>query len=90
MEYIHYEFDANAGDVIEVILDRAANVQLLDPENYANYANGRGYRYRGGYATTSPVRLDVPRAGTWHVVIDHGGGAGQVRAVAQLVSRATA
>jgi Domain of unknown function (DUF1883) len=89
MGHIHYQFDANEGDVIEVTLDRAANVQLLDPANYENYANGREYRYRGGYATTSPVRLDVPRAGKWHVAIDFGGGPGQVRAVARLISGAT-
>jgi hypothetical protein len=89
MNYLHYEFDAGAGDIIEVTLDRAANVQLLDPANYENYKNGHGYRYHGGYATTSPVRLAVPRAGTWHVVIDLGGGAGRVRAAARLVSGAT-
>ncbi len=38
------------------------------------------YRYFGGYATKSPVRFAVPRAGHWHVVVDLGGGAGQVRA----------
>jgi Domain of unknown function (DUF1883) len=88
MDHLHYEFDANDGDVIEVTLDRAANVQLLDSANYENYTKGRGYRYHGGYATTSPVRLAVPRAGKWHVVIDLGGGAGQVRATAQLVAGA--
>jgi hypothetical protein len=88
MDHLHYEFDANDGDVIKVTLDRAANVQLLDSANYENYTNGRGYRYHGGYATTSPVRLAVPRAGKWHVVIDLGGGAGQVRATAQLVAGA--
>lgn len=90
MDYLHYEFDANGGDVIEVTLDRAANVQLLDPANFENYKNGRGYRYHGGYATTSPVRLAVPRDGKWHVVIDLGGGAGRVRAVPRLISEATA
>jgi hypothetical protein len=88
MNHLHYEFDANDGDVIEVSLDRTANVQLLDSANYENYANGRGYRYHGGYATTSPVRLAVPRTGKWHAVIDLGGGAGQVRATAQLVAGA--
>jgi hypothetical protein len=37
MKYIHYEFDAGPEDVIEVSLDRAANVQLLDDENYDNW-----------------------------------------------------
>ncbi len=68
-------------------LDRAANVQLLDPANYENYNKGHGYRYHGGYATKSPVRLPVSRAGKWHVVIDLGG-AGRVRAGARLISGA--
>jgi hypothetical protein len=90
MDHLHYEFDASRGDLIEVTLDRAANVQLLDPENYVNCQNGRGYRYHGGYGTTSPVRLAVPRDGKWHVVIDLDGGAGRVRAAARLLSGATA
>ncbi len=89
MDHLHYEFDASEGDVIEVILDRAANVQVLDPANYLNYKNGHSYRYHGGYATKSPIRLAVPGTGKWHVVIDFGGGAGQVRARARLLSGAT-
>jgi hypothetical protein len=88
MDHLHYEFEAKSGDVIEVTLDRAANVQLLDTANYENYKAGRGYRYHGGYATTSPVQIAVPRDGKWHVVIDFGGGAGRVRAAARLVSGA--
>ena len=41
MGYLHYEFDAGPGDVIEVTLDRAANVQLLDPANFEAYRDGR-------------------------------------------------
>jgi hypothetical protein len=48
MGHLHDEFDADPEDIIEVTLDRAANVQLLDPDNYENYRNGHGYRYRGG------------------------------------------
>ncbi len=90
MDYIHYEFDGKPGDMIEVTLDRAANVQLLDPANFDKYKNGQGYRYSGGHATTSPAELAIPRAGHWHVVIDFGGGAGQVRASARLLSSVTA
>jgi hypothetical protein len=60
MDHLHYEFDASGGDVIEVTLDRAANVQLLDPANYESYTHGLGSRYHGGYATTSPVELTFP------------------------------
>lgn len=90
MNHLNYEFDADAGDVAEVTLDRAANVLLMDPTNYGAYRQGRSYRYYGGHATKSPVRLAVPRRGHWHVVVDLGGGPGQVRATTRVLSGATA
>lgn len=90
MNHLNYEFDADAGDVAEVTLDRAANVLLMDPSQYSAYKNGRGYRYYGGHVTRSPVRLSVPSQGHWHVVVDLGGGPGQVRASARLLSGASA
>ncbi len=89
MKFLHYEFDVRPGDVIEVSLDRAANVQLLDDANYDSYRNGRPYHYHGGHAKQSPVHLTPPQQGHWHVVIDLGGGAGSVRATARLTSEAT-
>lgn len=90
MDFLNYEFDATPNDVIEVTLDRAANVQLLDPSNYEAYRNKRAYHYWGGHATRSPIILKIPHPGHWHVVIDLGGGAGQVRAAARLVAGAAA
>jgi hypothetical protein len=89
MNHLNYEFDATQGDIAEVTLDRAANVLLMDPANYDAYIHGRPYRYDGEYATKSPVRLAVPRAGHWHVVVDLGGGPGQVRAFVSLLSGAS-
>jgi hypothetical protein len=90
MSHLNYEFDADAGDVVDVTLDRAANVLLIESSNYGGYKQGGTYRYYGGYATKSPVRMAVPRPGHWHVVVDLGGGPGQVRASARLLSGASA
>jgi hypothetical protein len=90
MEYLQYEFSAKRGDSIEVTLDHAANVQLLDPSNFAAYKAGRQYRYHGGHVTTSPYRIGIPSDGTWFVVIDLGGRDGSVRASARLLSSAGA
>jgi hypothetical protein len=90
VDFLHKEFDLSAEDVVEVTLDHAANVQLLDPPNYEAYRTGRQYRYYGGYFTTSPVRLAAPQAGHWHLVIDLGGNAGRVRASARILSSASA
>jgi hypothetical protein len=85
MQFLKYEFRAHAGDVIEINLDHAANVLLLDSNNFSNYRSGRRYRYSGGFARRSPVRLQVPHEGHWYVVVDLGGLAGRVRANARLV-----
>ncbi|HWE35252.1 MAG TPA: DUF1883 domain-containing protein [Isosphaeraceae bacterium] len=83
--HLHQEFDAGPEDVIEVTLDNSANVQLLDEANYQNYVNGRAFRYHGGFAEMTPFRLRPPRQGHWHLVIDLGGGPGQVRAFTKIL-----
>ena len=86
MDFLQHEFDLSPSDVVEVTLDHPANVQLLDPTNFANYRDRKPFHYRGGYATTSPYRLRPPHEGHWHLVIDLGGGVGRVRASARVLS----
>ena len=85
----HLPGDRPGTDIAEVTLDRASNVLLMDPVSYDDCSHGRGYRYEGGYARKSPVRSTVPKSGHWHIVVDLGGGAGQVRAFMSLLSEAT-
>jgi hypothetical protein len=87
MNFLHQEIDAGPDDLIEVTLDHAANVQLMDSTNYQNYRAGRPYRYFGGHVTSSPYRLRPPRHDRWHLVVDLGGNAGTVRASARVISR---
>jgi hypothetical protein len=85
MNYLHYEFDLTADDIVEVTLDKQANVRLLDAHNYAQYRKGGQHRYFGGLAKERTVRLRAPHAGHWHLVIDLGGYAGTVRAAARVL-----
>lgn len=78
MNYLVYEVDVDSSDLIEVTLDKQANVRLLDYSNYQNYRNGKEHRYYGGHAEKSPVRLRAPSRGHWYVVVDLGGYAGTV------------
>jgi hypothetical protein len=87
MNFLHYEFDLDSNDVVEVTLDRQANVRLLDDADYSLYRRGSEHRYYGGLAKESPVRVPAPHAGHWHLVIDLGGYAGTVRAAARVLQR---
>lgn len=80
MNFLKYEFDAGPNDVIQVRLDKAANVRLMDSTNFHKYRTGQQHTYYGGYAKTSPVNLRPPHQGHWYVVVDLGGYSGTVRA----------
>lgn len=70
-----------AGTEVAVRLEgSAANVLLLDRDNYSRYRAAQPFRYTGGMYHRSPARLTIPREGHWHLVIDLGGHRGRVRA----------
>lgn len=85
--FLHQEMEVGPDDLIEVTLNIPANVLLLDAENYEHYRNNRPFRYaKGGYMRHSPIRLYAPAFGSWHLVIDLGGGPGHVRAWVRVFS----
>jgi hypothetical protein len=85
MKFLHYDFQLDSGDIVEVTLDKQANVQLMDDSNFSNYRRGQRFQYHGGLARRSPIRLAVPHSGHWNVVIDLGGAVGSVRASVKTI-----
>jgi len=87
MNFTHYNLGyLQRGQVVEVTLrGNSANVLLLDSSNFSSYKAGRKCTYYGGHAKSSPVRLQVPRSGNWHVAIDLGGYAGNVRSAVNVL-----
>jgi len=81
MNFTHYDLgNLEKGRIVEITLQgNAANVQLLDSSNFSNYKNGRQYRYIGGLAKASPIRLQTTHSSHWHVAIDLRGMRGNVR-----------
>ncbi len=80
MEFLKYEVDAGPDDVIQVTLNKQANVRLLDNTNFQKYRRGQKHSYYGGLAKVSPVNLTPPHEGHWYVVIDLGGYRGTIQA----------
>jgi DNA-binding helix-hairpin-helix protein with protein kinase domain len=87
MQFVHHDLGFQAGGaVVEVALSgSAANVRLMDSANFSAYRSGRQHRFYGGLAKQSPVRLQVPHAGNWHVAVDMQGLRGTARSAARVV-----
>lgn len=87
MQFVHHDLGSrSAGEIVEISLSgNAANVRLLDSSNFSSYRNGRNHRYIGGLARKSPVRLQIPSSGHWHVAVDMTGLRGQVRSSARIL-----
>jgi len=80
VEHVKYDLGrVKRGSVVVVTLANRANVLLMDSINYRNYENGRQFRYIGGEARQSPVRLAVPHDDQWFVALDLGGAAGAIK-----------
>jgi len=74
MQFTHYDLgQKQAGEIIEVTLSSGANVRLMDYSNLQSFKNGRRYQYVGGLITRSPYRVQIPRAGHWHLTVDVAG-----------------
>lgn len=57
---------------VEVTLNTAAYVYLVNAQGYQNYLNGNDFSYRGGYASQSPYRINIPSSNRWYVIVDNG------------------
>jgi hypothetical protein len=88
MNFTHYDLgQLNRGSVVVVSLSgSAANVRLMDGSNFSNYRSGRQHRFIGGLARSSPVRLQVPHSGRWHVAVDMQGLRGTVRSGIKVIN----
>ncbi|MFN0244755.1 MAG: DUF1883 domain-containing protein [Planctomycetota bacterium] len=81
MNFIHNDLGhRQRGEIVEVTLTSGANVRLMNSSDFSSYRNGRRHRYIGGLATKSPIRLQIPSSGHWHVAIDMQGLRGSTRA----------
>ena len=90
MKFIHNDLgQRKRGEIVEVTLKgSAANVRLMDSSNFNSYKNGRKHRYTGGLAKQSPVRLQIPSSGRWHVTVDMQGLRGNTNASVRVLPSA--
>jgi len=54
---------------VEVSLNNASDVFLVDSSNYQKYKNGQKYEYFGGNYTKTPVIITVSGSGRWYLIV---------------------
>lgn len=89
MNFTHYKLgQCERGERVQVTLSgNAANVRLMDNSNFQNYKNGRKHRYVGGLAKKSPINLEIPSSGTWHIAVDLQGLGGNVKSSIRMLPK---
>lgn len=91
MEFVHYDLGhQDRGTVVKVTLGSRAVVRLMDESNFRVYRSTGRYKFVGGEALRSPLPLEVPHSGRWHVAIDFNGGSGRVRSSVDVFPAAEA
>lgn len=86
MKFIHNDLgNRKRGEIVEVTLTSGANVRLMNSSNFSSYKSGRRHQYTGGLAKKSPVRLQIPSSGHWHIAIDMQGLRGATRASVRVL-----
>lgn len=86
LKYQSYDLKTiDVGSVIEVTLGYAANVRLMDAENFSKFKVGQEHKYLGGFVKQSPYKITVPRTAHWYVVVDLGGKVGRVSSAVRVL-----
>ena len=67
-----FQMPIGANLVVEVTINRAANVYLVNAQAYQNYLAGKEFSYRGGYTTDLTSRLTIPTSNRWYIIVDNG------------------
>uniref|UniRef100_UPI003F49AB12 DUF1883 domain-containing protein n=1 Tax=Cupriavidus taiwanensis TaxID=164546 RepID=UPI003F49AB12 len=86
MNFLQFDLgNRQRGEIVEVNLTSGANVRLMSSSDFSNYRAGRQHRYIGGLAKRSPIRLQIPNSGHWHVAVDMQGLRGSTKASVRVV-----
>jgi hypothetical protein len=85
--FTHYDIKAQrAGTTIEVTLSAVNNVRLMNAANFQRFTERLDFKYAGGVARKSPIRLVIPENGHWHIIVDAEGHHGLADSSVKLIA----
>ena len=89
--YSHYDLkEQRTGTVIEITLSAIANVRLMNSSNLERFTETLQHQFIGGVAKKSPIRLTIPEAGHWHLVVDMEGHKSLAESSVKMVDKTAA
>lgn len=85
--FTHYDLhEQRAGTIVDVTLNAVNNVRLMTGVNFTRFKETLDFKYVGGVAKKSPIRMIIPETGHWHLIVDgeghHGLAGSSVKVVA--------
>lgn len=91
IKFTHYDLkQLRAGLTVEITLSAVANVRLMTAPNFAAYKQAMKHQFIGGVAKKSPIKLTIPQAGHWHVVVDMEGHHGHAELSIRIIETVAA
>lgn len=54
---------------VEVWLQCASDVYLVDERNFKRFQSGQAFRHHGGHYTHTPVRISILGYGRWYLIV---------------------
>lgn len=88
--FTHYDLKPQrAGTTIEVTLSAVNNVRLMTAVNFQRFTERLDFKYVGGVAKRSPIRLVIPENGHWHVIVDMEGHHGLAESSVKVLAAPT-
>lgn len=85
--FTHYDLKLQrAGTTIEVTLNAVNNIRLMTATNFQRFTELLDFKYVGGLARKSPIRLTIPENGHWHLIVDMEGHHGLAESSVKLIA----
>lgn len=88
--FTHYDLkELQAGTIIEISLSVVNNVRLMTGANFQRFTELLDFKYLGGVAKRSPIRIEIPETMHWHLVIDAEGHSGLAQSSVKMLPAQT-
>lgn len=85
--FTHYDLkEQRAGTIIEVTLSAVNNVRLMTPGNFQRFKETLDYKFQGGVAKKSPLKIAIPESGHWHLIVDMEGHHGLAESKVKMIA----